>query len=204
MAKDKKNAISTTALFEEVHKMISSLMTRDVSEQAKEAILNQRAERLKQIVTTEDTGEKIDIVVFRLGSDFYAIEATDIHEIRPVSEITPVPCTPDFVLGITTVRGSIYSVVDIRQFVGADDEIVKEESMFIVVFWKDVEICVLVDEVFEKKSVPKRDIKSSMMVSKTASSNFSNGLVADGDRIITLINWEAFVDQSHIIVNEEV
>jgi len=64
---------------------------------------------------------------FSWGSDLFALEAQYIHEIRQIGEITPVPCTPDFVLGITSVRGSIYSALDIRKSFGAEERSVSPE-----------------------------------------------------------------------------
>lgn len=201
---NKNQTMHTEEVFEEVHKMISGLLTREISSEMQDKILLDRAEKLKRVEKVEDTGEKMDVIVFQLGSDLFALEAQYIHEIRQIGEITPVPCTPDFVLGITSVRGSIYSALDIRKSFGADERSVSPESMFILTMWNKIEVCLLVDSVLEKRGVPKRDIKPMVTGSKNANLNYIVGFVLLNEKMITLIDWNGFIAQASIIVNEEV
>lgn len=191
-------------VFEEVHRLISSLLTREITKEQQEKILTERADRLKRVEKVEDTGEKMDVVIFQLGNDLFAIEAQYIHEIRQIGEITPVPCTPDFVLGITSVRGSIYSSLDIRKSFGAEERGVSPESMFILTVWNNIEVCLMVDAVIEKRGIPKREIKPMVTGSKNANLSYVVGFVLLDDKMVTLIDWNGFIAQANIIVNEEV
>ena len=194
----------TDEVFDEVHKLISSLLTREITPEQQEKVLLERAVKLKKVEKVEDTGEKMDVVIFQLGSDLFALEAQYIHEIRQIGEITPVPCTPDFVLGITSVRGSIYSALDIRKSFSADEKVVSPESMFILTIWNKIEVCLLVDSVLEKRGIPKRDIKPIVTGSKNANLNYVIGFVLLNEKMVTLIDWNGFIAHANIIVNEEV
>jgi purine-binding chemotaxis protein CheW len=196
--------LHTEEVFEEVHKLISELLKSDMTPEMQEKILNERAERLKKVEKAEDTGEKMDAVIFQLGGETFALEAQYIHEIRQIGDITPVPCTPDFVLGITSVRGSVYPALDIRKSFGAEDKSVTPESMFILTIWNKIEVCLLVDAVNEKRSIPRRDIKPMVTGSKNANLNYIPGFILENEKMITLIDWNAFILQAGIIVNEEV
>ncbi|MBL7958769.1 purine-binding chemotaxis protein CheW [bacterium] len=194
----------TDEVFDEVHKLISSLLTREITPEQQEKVLLERAVKLKKVDKVEDTGEKMDVVIFQLGNDLFAIEAQYIHEIRQIGEITPVPCTPDFVLGITSVRGSIYSALDIRKSFSADEKVVSPESMFILTIWNKIEVCLLVDSVLEKRGIPKRDIKPIVTGSKNANLNYVIGFVLLNEKMVTLIDWNGFIAHANIVVNEEV
>ncbi|KAB2879586.1 purine-binding chemotaxis protein CheW [bacterium] len=194
----------TDEVFDEVHKLISSLLTREITPEQQEKVLLERAVKLKKVEKVEDTGEKMDVVIFQLGSDLFALEAQYIHEIRQIGEITPVPCTPDFVLGITSVRGSIYSALDIRKSFSADEKVVSPESMFILTIWNKIEVCLLVDSVLEKRGIPKRDIKPIVTGSKNANLNYVIGFVLLNEKMVTLIDWNGFIAHANIVVNEEV
>ena len=80
-------------------------------------ILKDRAKELseapEQEVITEDC---IEVVEFVLAYEKYAVESNFIDEVYPMKDFTPVPGTPDFVLGIINLRGKIMSVIDIRKF----------------------------------------------------------------------------------------
>ena len=196
--------VQTQEVFEEVHKLISELLNTTMTHEMQEKILAERADRLSRVDKIEDTGEKIDAVIFQLGNDYFALEAQYIHEIRQIGEITPVPCTPDFVLGITSVRGSIYSALDIRKSFGAEERPVSADSMFILTIWNKIEVCLLVDAVLEKRGIPKRDIKPIVTGSKNANLSYVVGFVLLNEKMITLIDWNGFIAQASIIVNEEV
>jgi purine-binding chemotaxis protein CheW len=204
MKSEKKDAAVSADVFAEVHKLITGLLEHRMTPELEQKILGERAERLKKIDAVEETGEKVDLVVFQLANEYFGIEAQYISEIRPISEITPVPCTPDFVLGITSVRGSIFSVLDIRKSFGVEDRTVTDESMFIVTSWKGIEVCVLADAVSEKRTLLKRDVKPMVGGAKNINANYINGFVMLNQNMVTLINWDNYVTQSNVIVNEEV
>jgi purine-binding chemotaxis protein CheW len=204
MNSEKKNTAVSADVFAEVHKLISGLLEHRMTPEMEQKILFERAERLRKVDAVEETGEKIDLVIFQLANEYFGIEAQYISEIRPVGEITPVPCTPDFVLGITSVRGSIYSVLDIRKSFGVEDRAVTDESMFIVTSWKNIEVCILADVVSEKRSILKSNVKPMVGGAKNINAAYINGFVMMNQNMITLINWDTYVTQANVIVNEEV
>ena len=59
--------------------------------------------------------EELELLVFSLAGERYGIEATHILEVVPSLELTPVPCTPPFVLGVMNHRGRILPVLDLRR-----------------------------------------------------------------------------------------
>ena len=62
--------------------------------------------------------EGISHIVFRLDETRYAVEMQRLLELDRMTPVTPVPHTPDFVLGVTNLRGDIVSVIDLRRLFG--------------------------------------------------------------------------------------
>jgi len=54
------------------------------------------------------------------GSAYWLIDLADAGEIVPVPEILPVPLTKPWFVGVSNIRGSLYSVVDFASFAGAE------------------------------------------------------------------------------------
>ncbi len=77
-----------------------------------------RAYALAKEPPAEATGQTVDLLVFWLGQERYGIEVTNVREIYPLEQLTPVPRTPDFVAGVFSARGRILSVIDLRAFFG--------------------------------------------------------------------------------------
>lgn len=192
------------ATWVEAHRQIAKLTEDQVTPEIEARILKQRAEQLSAAIAVEDTGEKIEVLLFQLGHELFAIEAQYIQEIRSISEITPVPCTPDFVLGISTIRGHIYSVLDIRRSFGAEDTPVTSDSMYILMSHRDLDVCLLVDMAMQKQTIARRDIKSSIGGSQNEASAYITGFFFYNNKLVSLINWDHYLSQTNIVVNEEV
>src|SRR5467141_639825 len=47
---------------------------------------------------------RLELVTFTLAAESYAVETRYVHEIMPVKELTAVPLTPEFLLGVTNLR----------------------------------------------------------------------------------------------------
>jgi chemotaxis signal transduction protein len=94
--------------------------------------------------------------------------------------------------------------LDIRKSFGVEDRAVTDESMFIVTSWKNIEVCILADVVSEKRAVLKRDVKPMVGGAKNINAIYISGFVMMNQNMVTLINWDAYVTQSNVIVNEEV
>jgi purine-binding chemotaxis protein CheW len=58
--------------------------------------------------------ETLEFLVLALAGERYGLEAARVVEVLPLRELTPVPCTPGFVLGVVTHRGRILPVLDFR------------------------------------------------------------------------------------------
>jgi purine-binding chemotaxis protein CheW len=66
----------------------------------------------------EDEEPIVNHIVFGLDGLRYAVSIRSVLELDRLSPITPVPNTPEFVLGVTNVRGDVVSVLDLRRLLG--------------------------------------------------------------------------------------
>src|SRR5579884_1266682 len=57
-------------------------------------------------------------LLFALGSVTCALPASSVQGVERIPEVTPVPNTADWVVGVAQVWGAIFSVVDLAAFVG--------------------------------------------------------------------------------------
>jgi purine-binding chemotaxis protein CheW len=83
-----------------------------------EAVLKRRTEQLAKLPLSADAGDEIEVMVCRLGHERYAVETRHLRAVQWVSGITPVPCTPGFVVGIVSVRGDIVTLLDLCAMIG--------------------------------------------------------------------------------------
>jgi purine-binding chemotaxis protein CheW len=93
-------------------------MTSPLWDPAAEAVLKRRAEHLAKLPGSTDSGDDVEVLVCRLGSERYAVETRHLRAVQWASGITPVPCTPAFVVGIVSVRGEIVTLLDLASMIG--------------------------------------------------------------------------------------
>jgi len=53
-------------------------------------------------------------LIFALGAEEYSVPLLKVKEVIEVPDITPVPHTPDYYLGIMNLRGQVISIIDLR------------------------------------------------------------------------------------------
>jgi len=72
-------------------------------------------------------------LIFNLGKEIYGIPILKITTIERKMDITPVPRTPNFVKGITNLRGKIIPVMDLKEKFGIGMSEVTERTCIIIV-----------------------------------------------------------------------
>src|SRR5258708_24334751 len=87
-------------------------------EPSAEEVLKRRAEQLAKLPHATDAGDEVEVLVCRLGGERYAVETRHLRAVQWASGITPVPCTPGFVIGIVSVRGEIVTLLDLASMIG--------------------------------------------------------------------------------------
>ncbi len=91
-----------------------------------------------------------EFISFLLGQNIYCITLEYVKEFLKDVSVTPVPCTPDYVAGIMTLRGDFITVVDIKKFLGiSQPKSIKEKNSIIIVETVDFKIGLLTDEIFD-------------------------------------------------------
>jgi purine-binding chemotaxis protein CheW len=105
-------------------------------------------------------GEKY--VVFVLDEEFYAVRAEIVVEVLSPLPVTPLPNVPEWLCGVTNLRGDIVSVVDLRKFWRKNSE-APAKNKFVVLRSEKTEtaIAFLVDRFSEIVSLAPQDIKFS-------------------------------------------
>lgn len=164
------------------------------------AVLAERARALIQS-TEIQTGETMQLVAFSLASEKYGISAEFVREVQPLREVTPVPCTPDFVVGVINVRGSIYSVIDIRGFFGVPKREITETTKVILVGAAGLEVGILADDVSGATNILLSDIKPPLAAQTASKDEYVLGITP---KMLIILNLEALLRDERIIVHQEV
>ncbi len=87
----------------------------------------------------------MDFVVFGIKGERYGIDISRVREVVELSDVMPVPETPEYILGVTNLRGEVIPVVDLALRLGLGRSCMNENSKLVVVEGKDYKAALLVD-----------------------------------------------------------
>ena len=165
-------------------------------------ILKGRARTLSQERKEKESDtEYIEVVEFSLAYEEYAIESSYIREVYPMKELTPVPGTPPFVVGIINVRGQILSVIDIKKFFDLPEKGLTDLNKVIIIHDNTMEFGILADVVLSTRRIMLREIQQSLPGFTGIRARYLKGVTRE--RLVVLDAGKLLSDKN-IIVHEEI
>jgi purine-binding chemotaxis protein CheW len=173
----------------------------EISPEEVARILQARAQSLAQVPTEELAGSTAQVVIFALGEESYGIGATHVENIYPLEGLTPVPCTPDFVVGIVNLRGRIFPVIDLHSFMGLDAITVDENTQVIAVSVAGLEVGLLANDVQSVGTLSLSNLEPALPTVTHIAAEYTRGVTPD---MIVLLDLEAIMQDRRMIVHEEV
>lgn len=129
------------------------------SPESTRAILAERARLLARVpAVPPGASEILTVLTFALGNERYAVESRFLREVVRVTDITPVPDTPEFLAGVTNVRGEILALVDLRKLFGITVTGLTDLSRIAVLGLERAELGLLADTVHEVTTLRRDDL----------------------------------------------
>ncbi len=86
-------------------------------------------------------------LTFHLNGQSYGVPIGTVREINRVSEITPVPQTPEFVAGVMNLRGKVITVVNLRLKLGMPKIGYTKETCIVVIESEVGQVGTIIDSV---------------------------------------------------------
>lgn len=143
---------------------------------AGDALLSQSVDAERQYIT------------FTIDQEEYGTPILTVQEIRGWMKTTPLPNMPDFVKGVTNLRGNIVPVFDLRsRFCGKMTE-VTERHVVIMAQLNHRTIGLLVDAISDILTIDAAQIQPPPVGNLLIDVQYLDGLVATKDRMVALVN----------------
>jgi purine-binding chemotaxis protein CheW len=135
-------------------------------------VVSEDAEKKKKTVST------VQLLVFTLDKEEYAVYITDTREIISIPDITPIPNSPKFIKGIINLRGKIIVVVDLEKRFGLVRENKIKSKHIIISEVAENNYGIVVDMVKEVLTVPKTSIQATPeLVSAKIKADYLDGVI---------------------------
>lgn len=137
-------------------------------------------------------------LTFFLGDEEYGIEIKLVKEIIGVLQVTAVPLSQDYILGVINLRGKVVPVIDLRLKFGLPKCKPTERSCIIVIEYKKELDGVLVDAVSEVIDIEKEEFEETTFLDQKVDERYIRGVGKKDEKIKILL------DMKNVLAYEEV
>ena len=162
-----------------------------------QALLDERARRLAIPLEAEEQGTSIDVVSFSIGSAKFLIDTKNVLEIVKLKEYTPVPGTPDFIVGITNLRGTIVALIELRKFFALPSRGLTDLTRIIVVGRDKFEFGILAEKAEQTHSFRQSLVLDVPDNISSGTAKYLKGVTADA---LLYLNIEAIIDDERMYI----
>ncbi|WRS26339.1 chemotaxis protein CheW [Oscillospiraceae bacterium MB08-C2-2] len=135
-------------------------------------------------------------LVFVLDGLEYAVAVAHVVDIINILPVTRVPNCPDYVTGITNLRGKIIPIIDMRLRFGKEQSTYTERTCIIVVEYELFVVGLIIDEVSEVIVFEDSQIAAPPVYNDNAGSRFISGVGHNGDGVTLILDCERILSDA--------
>lgn len=130
------------------------------------------------------------LVVFQLNQEEFSIEVVSVESIIKLQAITKVPHAPDYVVGVTNLRGSIVPVIDLKARLGLPKSQSGDDTRIVVAILQDQKVGMVVDAVSQVIEIEDNLIEPAPHMSSSIDVNYIRGIVKINEELVILLDLE--------------
>jgi purine-binding chemotaxis protein CheW len=144
--------------------------------------------------------ENMQVLVFRLGQDEFAVPVADVSEVvRVPATLTRLPKAPDFVHGVMNLRGKIVPIIDQRQRFGLPAGNDHRQQRILVVTVDQGLAGLIVDAVSEVRTVPQAALEEAPVLSGEQAKFISQLVNLEAEqRILLLLDLAQLLNRNEL------
>lgn len=152
----------------------------------------QNIDQAAQIIS----GDEEHLVIFSLGKELYGVTIHSVESIIKLQDITEVPRSASYILGVTNLRGTVVPVLDLRRRFNLASCENTSNTRIIIVNAEGSKVGIVVDEVTEVLKVAREAIQPPPPMSTTIESAFINGIAHINENLVILLDLEKVLASS--------
>lgn len=168
------------------------------------SILEERARLLARPIASHANAPDISVIVFSVHGERYAIELAFVRETVRSNGTTRVPGTPDWFVGVESLRGEMVAVVDLGRLLGVPSVARHDAPTWLIVIGEqESEFALCCNEIAEVVALPLAQIVPPPTAATADGKGDIRGLTQDAivvlDAAALLADARLFVEQDEVI-----
>lgn len=150
----------------------------------------------------EKINEVRQYLSFKLDSEVYAIDVSQVREILEFIKITKIPKTPKFMRGVINLRGSVVPVIDLRvKFLMSETQKTVDTCIVVIDIVSEEDtlvLGVLADSVSEVFELDPEYIEDAPQIGLGLDAEFIKGIGKYNDQFIMILDIDKIFTQTEL------
>jgi len=135
----------------------------------------------------------LDVLLFRLERELYAIPSASVREVARYRPYTPVPGASPMLPGIISQRGMILPVVALHLLLGFGPIELTRSARFVIVVHNEIGMALLVEEVLDLIALPASAVEPVPATLDPALARFLRGIGQHEERPVGLLDPDELI-----------
>ena len=146
----------------------------------------------------------IPIAIIGLGDEYFGLDLGLVRGFIDISNLTPIPCCPNHIVGNMNLRGEIITLVDIRKALSIPVSPISIGSQAVVVQVDDIVAGLPVERVLDMVELNSVDLNSSPTVPSALNLQYLQGTTFFKGKMLSVLDLPKIFTKGGIAVDEEV
>jgi purine-binding chemotaxis protein CheW len=135
----------------------------------------------------KELSTELELLAFRMGGEEYAVMVNDVREVLKLRDLTAVPNTPEYILGVMSLRGTMLTVIDLGRRLGLAPGVRDDRARIVVVGTDEEDVGLMVDRVTGVLKIMPEGIKPPPE-NVEQGAEYLRGIVRKDDRLVILLD----------------
>jgi len=140
--------------------------------------------------TSEAIDELLQLVSFRIADEEFGVDIIKVQEIIRMVDITRVPNTPHYVIGVINLRGKVIPIIDMRRRLNLKETPYTKDTRIVVVEEENKIVGFIVDSVSEVLRISSSVLEPPPPMVSGISSDFITSIAKLEGRLLILLDLE--------------
>lgn len=144
-------------------------------------------------------------LTFMLAGEEYGVDILRVQEIKGWDSATKIPNTPDYILGVINLRGTIVPIIDLRLRFGLEHHEYGATTVVIVIKvlnenGKERTMGIVVDAVSDVYNLLEEDFREAPDFGTAVDTNFVKGLTTVNEKMVILLDIDHMCNSAELKV----
>ena len=153
----------------------------------------------------EQEAQKGMYMTFKSGNEYYGIKIQYVNEIVGFQDITPVPETESYIMGLINLRGKIIPVIDVQKRFGQEPSEYNDRTCIVVINVQSTVVGLIIENIAEVVEIQEENILPPPSIGRSdrVQNKYVYGIGKVGDSVKLLLDPDKLLNDEDLSLADQ-